>query len=525
VFSQAKRFVTEGRARAAYAVGLCLVAGSMLDGCATLPRLDNRSVSHPIEAPAGSALRAAIDPQAAMHPGLSGIHPLRTGADAFGARITLIDAAVSSLDVQYYIWHDDMTGRFMFDALGRAADRGVRIRLLLDDNDTKGLDGTLAALAAHPNIEVRLFNPFLQRRFRSIGYLTDFSRLNHRMHNKSLTADGVATIIGGRNIGNEYFEAGEVTPYIDLDVLAVGPVVAEVTRSFDEFWGSNSAYPAALILKPPSATDVERLAAIVDNVKQERGAERFTAAVRDSALVHELEAQQLALEWAVAYVVADDPVKGLGGAARSEQLLGRLEQTLHHRVSKELLIVSPYFVPGQAGAGMLRDVAARGASVQVLTNGLESTDVAPVYAHYRSYRTELLKAGVTLYELRRSPAQQRAGGAGVSAASLHGKTFAVDGEQIFVGSFNFDPRSANVNTEIGLVIDSVALATELGRAFHETLPLIAYRLELDPQGHLVWIEARGGGQAPLRYTREPGSGFVRGIWVGVLSILPVEGLL
>ena len=437
MFTLALRFLTGRRDRAARAIRLCLVSASLLSGCATLPPLDNRGASQAIEAPAGSSLRAAIDPLAATHPGLSGIRPLRTSPDAFAARIALIDAASSSLDVQYYIWHDDMIGRFMFDALRRAADRGVRVRLLLDDTNTKGLDGTLAVLAAHPNIEVRLFNPFMQRRHRLVGYLTDFSRLNHRMHNKSLTADGVATIIGGRNIANEYFEAGDETGYIDLDVIAVGSVVGEVSQSFDAFWRSNSAYPAEMICGPAGAEDIERVAAFADSAKQQPGADRFTAAVRDSALWHDLQARQLSFEWAAARVVSDDPAKGLGKTERKQELLGRLEHALHHRVERELLIASPYFVPGKRGTGMLRDLATRGASVQVLTNGLEASDVMPVYAHYKSYRTDLLKGGVRLFELKRTASKHREGAAGVSHAALHGKTFAVDGQQIFVGSFNF----------------------------------------------------------------------------------------
>ena len=182
-----------------------------------------RSASHAIEAPAGSRLRAGIEPLAARHPDQSGIYPLKDGPGALAARVALVNAAVSSIDVQYYIWHDDTTGGLMFAALLQAADRGVRVRLLLDDLTTRGgLDSTLAALGAHPNVEVRLFNPFRQRRFRALGYLTDLSRLNRRMHNKSLTVDGVATIIGGRNIADEYFQAGDGLGYIDLDVLAIG---------------------------------------------------------------------------------------------------------------------------------------------------------------------------------------------------------------------------------------------------------------------------------------------------------------
>ncbi|HEX8784175.1 MAG TPA: phospholipase D-like domain-containing protein, partial [Steroidobacteraceae bacterium] len=260
-----------------------LLIALVLCGCASLPPLDYRNTSHALEAPADSTLRAALDPLAAAHAGLSGIYALKDGPNAFAARIELIDAAVSSIDVQYYIWHDDTTGRLMFDALRRAADRGVRVRLLLDDLGASGLDGILAALSSHLNVEVRLFNPFKRRgSFRWLGFVTDFSRLNRRMHNKSLTVDGVATILGGRNIADEYFPAGDSPGYADLDVLAVGAVVTEVSRSFDAFWRSDSAYPVSLLIGPAKGADLERLVALGESTRSDPRAAPYTAAIRDS---------------------------------------------------------------------------------------------------------------------------------------------------------------------------------------------------------------------------------------------------
>jgi cardiolipin synthase C len=505
---------------------LCALAQLvLLAGCASLPPLEYRSVSHALEAPPSSPLRTAIEPLAAAHPGRSGIYPLKGGPDAFAARVALIDAATSSIDVQYYIWHDDMTGRFMFAALRRAAARGVRIRLLLDDLTTRGgLDESLAALMANPNVQVRLFNPFKHRTLRMLGYLTDFSRLNRRMHNKSLTVDGVATIVGGRNIADEYFQAADSFGYVDLDVLAVGAVVADVSRSFDEFWSSDSAYPASLLIDPATPADVQRRIVFWESARNEPGAARYSAAVRDSQLAHDLEAQNLDLEWATAYLVVDDPAKGLGKAPKEGQLLKQFEDRLHHRVSDELLIVSPFFVPRTTGRDMLTDLAHRGVEVRVLTNGAESADVAAAFAAYRTYREPLLQAGVELFELkgRRNAAYaaERA-----NDESLHAKTFGIDRSQIFVGSFNFDPRSADLNTEIGLVIDSVALATALSQGFQDVVPIIAYQVELDSTGNLVWLERRADAAAALRLNQEPGAGFWRRAWLGFLAILPVEGQL
>jgi cardiolipin synthase C len=517
--------MTRGRHRKARSLPVRVLAPLLLAGCASLPSLEHRGVSHAIEAPPASTLRATIDPLVSLHPALSGIYPLKTGPDAFAARVALIDAAVSSIDAQYYIWHDDMTGRFMFDALRRAAGRGVRVRLLLDDLTTRGgLDKSIAALSALPNVEVRLFNPFAQRSLRSLGFITDFSRLNRRMHNKSLTVDGVATIVGGRNIADEYFQAGEDFGYVDLDVLAVGAVVGDVSQSFDAFWRSDSAYPASLLIDRATPAEVAQRISFWESARNEAGAARYTSAVRDSQLPHDLAAHQLHFEWATAYLVVDDPAKGLGNAAKGDELLEQFEQKLHHRISKELLIVSPFFVPRAIGRDMLIDLAHRGVSVRVLTNGAESADVDAAFAAYRTYREPLLLAGVELFELK-----GRAGGAAAaeraSEESLHAKTIGIDRSQIFIGSFNFDPRSANLNTEIGLVIDSPPLATALSRAFQDVVPIVAYQVELDANGKLVWVDRRSEGQAAARLTQEPGAGFWRRGWLAFLGILPIKGML
>ncbi len=502
------------------------VASFLLAGCAGLPSLAYRSTSHAIEAPPNSMLRAAIDPIAAVHPALSGIYPLRGGPDAFAARVALINAAATSIDVQYYIWHDDRTGRFMFDALRRAADRGVRVRLLLDDLTTRGgLDKSIAALTATRNVEVRLFNPFKQRRFRALGYVTDFSRLNRRMHNKSLTVDGTVTIVGGRNIADEYFQAGDTLGYVDFDVLAVGPVVADVSQSFDEFWRSDSAYPASLLIDPAQAADVARRIAFWESARDEPGAVRYAAAIRDGQLARDLAAHQLGFEWAKARLVADDPAKGLGKAAKGSQLLQRLEATLDRQVVEEVLVVSPFFVPRDLGRDMLTGMAQRGVKIRVLTNGAESSDVGPALAAYREYREPLLKAGVEIFELKKHDESRQPAESASADMSLHAKTFGIDRSQIFVGSFNFDPRSANINTEIGLVIDSPTLATGLSRVFQDVVPSVAYQVELDSTGRLVWLDRRSGGHEALRLTHEPGAGFWRRAWLGFLAILPIEWLL
>jgi putative cardiolipin synthase len=345
------------------------------------------------------------------------------------------------------------------------------------------------------------------------------------MHNKSLTVDGVATIVGGRNVADEYFQAGDQLGYVDLDVLAVGAVVRDVAHSFDEFWSSGSSYPASLLIEPAQPADKARLASLGERARSAPETGPFAAALRDSQVVRAIYTGQLSFVWASVHLVVDDPAKGLGKAARGTELAQRLEERMQHRISKELLIVSPFFIPGDRGRDMLIDIAQRGVTIKVLTNGAESTDVDPACAAYRRYRADLLKAGVELFELKRTRVTGERVESGNAPASLHGKTLGIDHLQIFVGSFNFDPRSANLNTEMGLVIDSPQLTGDLSEGFEQVVPLIAYRLELDGTEHIVWFERTQGSQAPRRITEEPGAGFWRRTWLGFLAIFPIKGEL
>ena len=223
------------------------------------------------------------------HPGVSGIYTLPDARDAFAARALLAQGAERTLDVHYYIWRNDMAGTLLFEALRAAAERGVRVRLLLDDNDTSGLDTLLAALASHPNIEVRLFNPFVIREPRWIGYVTDFFRLNRRMHNKSFTADNQATIIGGRNVGDEYFGATEGVVFVDLDVMAVGPVVTEVSKEFDRYWASGSSYPVERLLPAVDPAAIAELTSSARRVERDPAAAAYMNALRNLSFVHEMD--------------------------------------------------------------------------------------------------------------------------------------------------------------------------------------------------------------------------------------------
>jgi len=463
------------------------------------------------------------------HPGLSGIVALPDGHDAFAARALLADAAERTLDARYYMWHNDMSGSLLFSALRRAADRGVQVRLLLDDNNTAGLDTVLAALDAHANIEVRLFNPFRVRRWRLLGYITDFQRLNRRMHNKSFTADGQVTVIGGRNIGDEYFAAGQAPWFVDLDVLAIGPVVSDVSRDFDRYWASASSIPAARVLPRATATSIAGVAADAARAEHHPDAAAYRDALARSSFVRDLLAHRLPFDWAGTRMLSDDPAKGLGRAPEDALLWHRLKEILRAPM-RELRLVSPYFVPGSAGVEALAVIARQGVKVAVLTNALEATDVAVVHAGYAKRRKSLLAAGITLFELKRGSSGSRKrvdwtgrSGSGSSASSLHAKTFAVDRSRVFVGSFNFDPRSARLNTEMGFVIDSAALADALAQRFAHEVPARAYQVGLGDTGRLHWIDRHDGVEVVRE--AEPGTGVWRRFVVALLSVLPIEWLL
>ncbi len=494
----------------------------LISGCA-LPALDGRSESRalPASETASTRLGQGVAAQVAAHPQQSGILPLADAHGAFAARVLLAEAAERSLDVQYYIWQDDITGRLILQSLHQAAERGVRVRLLLDDNGTSGLDDILADFNAHPRIEVRLFNPFSVRSPKAIGYLMHFSRANRRMHNKSFTADNQATIVGGRNVGDEYFGATDGVLFTDLDVLAVGAVVPDVSADFDRYWASASSYPVDRLFSVKGSPVLQGAA----DPRRSARAARYLEAVQASRIIGDVVAGQLAWQWSTVTMVSDDPRKGLGLARDDELLIFRLGQILKTpRTHVEL--VSPYFVPTAAGVEAFARVAAGGVKIRILTNALEATDVAAVHAGYAKRRKDLLRAGIRLYEMRRQSGDKpdsRAGPFGSSGSSLHAKTFAVDGARVFVGSFNFDPRSARLNTELGFVIESAELASQVDAVFNLQIPADAYEVLLDEQGGLYWLEWKNGKQ--VRHDREPGTGWLKRAGIGILSLFPIEWLL
>jgi cardiolipin synthase C len=504
----------------------------MVGGCASLPKDYPREPSRAWDRPQETKLGRAIAPAAAQHPGMSGFHVLGNGMDAFVARMALAEAAERTLDLQYYIFHGDLTGKLILDSLVRAADRGVRVRLLIDDTAAKGKDAALAAIASHPQINVRVFNPSAGRSGAAwlFGAAADFDRINHRMHNKMFVADNQAGVVGGRNIGDEYFGAREGVNFADMDLLAMGPVVHDLSLSFDEFWNSEWAYPiGALHPATPDPAALEKGRKMLAAHRAAAEDSDYAKRLRDSDLLKRLYERELPLVWAPARIVYDRPEKaGSEGRPADDLKLGPQLRSAVAEPQSDFIISSPYFIPGERGVASFRRLREKGVRIRIVTNSFAGNDVAVVHSGYARYRKDLLKLGVELYELKPSLAaapekdQQRFGSSG---ASLHAKAFIIDRERVFVGSLNLDPRSLDLNTELGFVVESRELADMLARQFDElTRPAYSYRLELEPSdGDIVWMSEENGRE--VRFTRDPDVGFWRRFSTWFLSLFAPESLL
>lgn len=456
----------------------------------------------------------------------SGVVPLLGGPDAFSARAALIRKAEVALDVQYYIWQRDATGLILLNELRKAAERGVRVRLLLDDNGIIDLDDELAALNEVQNFEVRLFNPFIYRRIKELGYAFDFIRLNRRMHNKSLTADGAVSILGGRNIGDVYFGFPGELRFIDTDVMVAGKVATDVGADFDRYWQSDSAHPISNIVRSPAPGALERLIADASQAATSEDGKNYLSAMAASSLVSDLVTDQLEFEWTAVTLVSDDPAKGLGKAKNRDLLFPQLLSLLAtpaHSVD----LVSAYFIPGRVFKRKLQQLADEGVRIRILTNSQAATDVVLVHSSYVKYRAGLLASGIELYELKPEHSitdEPDTRGLYASRASLHSKTLAVDEKRIFIGSFNFDPRSVFLNTEMGVVIDSPRLAKAVANAFVETFPNVSYQPVLTPEGALVWEEVEASG-AKIKHEAEPRTTLVSRVSLWIFGFFPIEWLL
>lgn len=491
------------------------------------PSLEGRSVAQAVTASPSTFLgKAALTPPSEAYEA-SGVIPLLDGPDAFAARVALIRAAEVAVDVQYYIWNRDATGLILLDELRKAAERGVRVRLLLDDNGISGLDGNLAALDAMPEIEVRLFNPFILRTLKPLGYAFDFIRLNRRMHNKSLTADGAFSILGGRNIGDIYFGFGAGVQFIDTDVMVAGTAAADIGKDFDRYWQSRSSHPIARIVDRQGRGSLDPLISDARQAAESTEGKLYAERLQASNIVSRIAAGELSFEWVKVALVSDDPAKGLGEADNRDLLFPQL-MALLSKPSRSVDLVSAYFVPGREFTDALEQLAGEGIRVRILTNSQAATDVVVVHSAYVKYRPHLLRSGAELYELKpafSAPDEPEVRGIGGSSrASLHSKTLAVDEERIFIGSFNFDPRSLLLNTEMGVLIDSPRMAGALAAAFSERFRQVSYVPELTSEGAMVWDEVGTGGRQ-IRHLEEPGTNRLSRLVLWFLGLLPIEWLL
>ena len=482
-----------------------------LSGCAHNMLIKPGEPSHALMRVEGTRLSEhARNSLAGAAADTSALHLLVDGQQALVARLALIERAERSLDVQYYIWRADDSGHLLATALWQAAVRGVRVRILLDDWGSRPTDEELGLLASHPNIEVRLFNPLSRRWSPALALLLDFERGNRRMHNKALIADNQAAIVGGWNVGNEYFETGTEFVFSDLDVLAVGPVVPQVSAGFDRYWNS----PYALTVGSPRSPDPA-----LHTVPQ---ANALNAARADFG--RRLDTGQLTFYRGRAVALYDDPMKL--DAVNQNQAGSNLGCQIAQVVgapAREVFLVSAYFVPGAGGTEQLSAFRRRGIRVVVVTNSLAATDVPAVHAGYARYRKPLLQEGVELYEVRPDPTQapQNIGRPGSSRVSLHAKLMVVDRRSTLIGSMNIDPRSVVLTTENGIVMDSPELAEAIVAGTERLLGSAAYRLSLD-EGRLHW---HASGDTPATLATEPGTGWWRRLSAWLLSWLDIEAWL
>lgn len=506
-------------------LGLLLPFVMLMASCTAVPREYTKTVTQAPTDTSRTFLAMRSDAVGNPHDGRSGMRLVPDGPEALALRLVLSEKAQRTIDAQYYLLHDDSSGHLFAWSLLQAADRGVRIRLLLDDMDTSHYDAMTAALTMHPNIEIRLFNPFARGLGKNVASLFDFGRINHRMHNKSMTFDTEVTIVGGRNIGDEYFAAREDSNYNDFDVLGVGPIAKDVSTTFDGYWNNEYAVPASVVIsdKRSDLTLDEaraRLSALAAEARATPYGSALQHAVRDQVLHSKLH-----LDWVPARLIADPPNKASGKADTTDYVAANVLPYLDAARS-DLFVSSAYFVPRRRGTELLSGISARGVEVSVLTNSLDSTDVMPVYGNYARSRKALLDAGVALWELRPDgsrPDRERLG-LGLSQSSLHTKAFAIDRHYLFVGSFNWDPRSVHINNEMGVLMDSPALASQAVRMFQDHIRRNAYELRLDENGSIDWY-AQADEKTMVLHKNEPSESAWRMFMARLYGFLPIGGLL
>ncbi|MCP4001726.1 MAG: phospholipase D family protein [Gammaproteobacteria bacterium] len=476
----------------------------------------------------GTYLDGITDPFEESHPGKSGFSLKTDGIDALAARLFIARHAQKTIDAQYYLISNDAIGNIFINTLLQAADRGVRVRLLLDDIQTKGYDAGLAALNSHPNFEIRIFNPFSGRSFRAGDVITSFSRINRRMHNKSFTVDNQVTIIGGRNIADEYFGARSDVNFNDVDVIAIGPVVRDVSTMFDIYWNHKASAPIpafAKMPKDPATQLLELRTELNKEVKAIQQTEYAEAVLEDYDSYFKANIETFT--WADYRLAYDSPDKVYKKVARKGNIQTITSElvTAVEAAQKQLIIISPYFVPRKNGIEYLLNLRSKGIEIIIITNSLAANNHGIVHAGYMSSRKPLLEAGVKIYEARTTSMAEGVdrGANGDSLATLHTKAFLVDCTDVFIGSFNWDPRSININTEMGVIITSAEIGNKICENGPENLRERTYEVVLNDKGKVQWID--NSGEAPVIYNKEPDTNWWQRFKVGFQRMLPIKGQL
>jgi cardiolipin synthase C len=485
-----------------------LLVSVLLSACGVLPTQVDRPFS-PARAPSADSPLVRIAQDSSPAPTLTGFRLMPDGFYSLDARVQLVRRASDSLDLQYYLIQDDRTGRLLMRSLRDAALRGVRVRLLVDDLFTSGSDPMFQGLAAFPNVEVRLFNPFCCARENTAGKyvasIFDFRRLNHRMHNKLFIADGVVAVMGGRNIADEYFTRSATSNFIDMDVLVVGSVVGQLASIFDLYWNSPHAYPVGAIVGESADREEARRSFdhLVDDGEQMRSVVLPPFDILGyGPISDDLDSGRLGLVWGTAVAFADQPSKVTATSAEMARSMSAQMNVMDRvmEAKSDVVISSPYFIPGPVGVQGFDDLRKRNVDVTILTNSFAANDVPLVHTGYARYRVELLRSGVDLYELSPTRAQrnERLMLPGMSLGRLHGKAAVIDQSSVYIGSVNLDPRSDSTNTELGLFARCQELAKEVIRVINISKLQSAYRLRFAPDGQsLEWLATDDQGEVVL----------------------------
>lgn len=512
-----------------YILCLSLIASCTLTGCKLAPNVAQDAPLTPMKFEHWIVDKDAQDKLTNQQ---TAYLPLYDGFMSIAARLHLINKAQYNLDLQYYIWEDDFIGNLMLSQLLKAADRGVKVRILIDDQNGTALDDKLLALNHHPNFEVRIFNPYKFRHFRLLDYAFRLKHVNHRMHNKLIIADGTVAVTGGRNISSEYFDASDKFQFTDVDIFFAGHASLDANARFQQFWNDDLSYKVSQLLdKKVQETDLSALRALFN--QQSNASDKSQDRVRAAQLQVENQLKQHPLHWAKAHFIADSPKKARSNA-QNEELIYTQMLKLMGEPKQHLELVSAYFVPTEKGTHYLSQRAQQGLNIRILTNSFLANDVPVVHAFYQKYRAQLLANDIELWEFKpyiERPERtwyEKATGNVIPAknknsSSLHAKFFDVDG-MVFIGSFNFDPRSAYLNTEVGLVVESKQLQDEISKNLNQYLPKIAYQLKLNKQGQMVWLEYQNNGSV-IQHLSDPGTTKFQRFTMNMVSKAPIEWMM